>query len=339
MPARSAAPAEPDPFATAALRRAVLDAWAASPARFREDANAEEALATGGYADRLLVELAANGVDAALEAQLPGRVRFTLDTDAPVPELRIANVGAPLTAAGVSGLASLRASAKRTSAIGGEEAESPGSRPTVGHFGVGFTAVLTVTDSPSVVSATGSVRFSAVDTAGAVARLGVVALDVEVVARGGVVPVLRLPWPDPATGVPAGFDTEVRLPLRDGRLPVVEALLAEVGDELLWALPGLAVLEVELPGRPLRVISRLDLPGDCTVINDDGSIRRLPIRRASRHRARRPAGRPAGRRTWPDGLAIDLGASRLRWQVRGDAGFRGSAGTRAAVPGGAHTHG
>ena len=76
------ATAEPDPFATAALRRAVLDAWAASPARFREDANAEEALATGGYADRLLVELAANAVDAAREAGRPGRVRFTLTSGA-----------------------------------------------------------------------------------------------------------------------------------------------------------------------------------------------------------------------------------------------------------------
>ncbi len=32
---------QPDPFGTAELRHRVLDAWAASPARFREDANAE----------------------------------------------------------------------------------------------------------------------------------------------------------------------------------------------------------------------------------------------------------------------------------------------------------
>ena len=38
---------ESDPFATAALRGRVLDAWAASPARFREDANAEEDYALG----------------------------------------------------------------------------------------------------------------------------------------------------------------------------------------------------------------------------------------------------------------------------------------------------
>ena len=46
----------------------MLDAWAASPARFREDANAEEALAVGGYAGRVLVELASNAVDAARAA-------------------------------------------------------------------------------------------------------------------------------------------------------------------------------------------------------------------------------------------------------------------------------
>ena len=54
-----------DPFGTAALRAAVLDAWAASPTRFREDANAEEDLRLGGYADTWFVELAQNAADAA----------------------------------------------------------------------------------------------------------------------------------------------------------------------------------------------------------------------------------------------------------------------------------
>ena len=40
---------EPDPFDTAGLRAAVLSSWAASPTRFREDANAEEDLLLGGY--------------------------------------------------------------------------------------------------------------------------------------------------------------------------------------------------------------------------------------------------------------------------------------------------
>ncbi|MYV64871.1 hypothetical protein GT043_02635, partial [Streptomyces sp. SID2131] len=67
-----------DPFGTARLRRGVLDAWGASPARFREDANAEEDLALGGYRDRLVVELAQNAADAARRAGVPGRLRLTL---------------------------------------------------------------------------------------------------------------------------------------------------------------------------------------------------------------------------------------------------------------------
>jgi len=54
-----------DPFGTAALRAAVLDAWAASPTRFREDANAEEDLRLGGYAGTWFVELAQNAADTA----------------------------------------------------------------------------------------------------------------------------------------------------------------------------------------------------------------------------------------------------------------------------------
>ena len=64
-----------DPFGTAALRAAVLDAWAASPTRFREDANAEEDLRLGGYADTWFVELAQNAADAGGHG---GRLRVGL---------------------------------------------------------------------------------------------------------------------------------------------------------------------------------------------------------------------------------------------------------------------
>ncbi|CAM5732041.1 hypothetical protein SHIRM173S_06437 [Streptomyces hirsutus] len=101
-----------DPFGTARLRRGVLDAWAASPARFREDANAEEDLVLGGYRDRLVVELAQNAADAAARAGVPGRLRLTLRDGV----LVAANTGAPLDAAGVESLSTLRASAKRDDA-------------------------------------------------------------------------------------------------------------------------------------------------------------------------------------------------------------------------------
>src|SRR4051794_41810889 len=67
-----------DLFGTAGIRRRVLAAWSADPARFREDANAEEDLVRGGYRDRLIVELAQNAADAALRAGGPGRLRLEL---------------------------------------------------------------------------------------------------------------------------------------------------------------------------------------------------------------------------------------------------------------------
>ena len=110
----------------------MLSAWAASPARFREDANAEEDLARGGYRDRLVVELAQNAADAAARTGQPGRLHLALRDGV----MTAANTGAPLDAAGVESLSTLRASAKRR-----EEG-------TVGRFGVGFAAVLSVSDAP-----------------------------------------------------------------------------------------------------------------------------------------------------------------------------------------------
>src|SRR4051812_6104353 len=144
-----------DPFGTGGIRSSVLAAWSGSPARFREDANAEEDLVRGGYRDRLLVELAQNAADAAARAGVPGRLCLELDGET----LRAANTGAPLDAAGISGLATLRASAKR------DEASS------VGRFGVGFAAVLAVSEEPVVLSVRGGVRFSAERTRAEVAAL------------------------------------------------------------------------------------------------------------------------------------------------------------------------
>ncbi|MCP3800117.1 ATP-binding protein [Allokutzneria sp. A3M-2-11 16] len=237
-----------DPFGTAALRQAVLDAWRASPTRFREDANAEEDLRYGGYRDRLLVELAQNAADAAGGG---GRLRLSIVDG----ELRAANTGEPLTAQGVAALASLRASPKR-------------DVNRVGRFGVGFSAVLAVTDEPRVVSATGGIAFSADHTRSVSAELPTVA---EALAeRGGAVPVLRLVWPVEADepGVPEGFTTEVRLPLRADidADEVIKGFAAEAED-LLLALPGLA--EVEVDGRRWR---REDLPdGNLRVHGDTGT--------------------------------------------------------------------
>ncbi|WP_420865405.1 sacsin N-terminal ATP-binding-like domain-containing protein, partial [Streptomyces pathocidini] len=300
-----ATPGGADPFGTARLRRGVLDAWAASPARFREDANAEEDLALGGYRDRLVVELAQNAADAAARAGVPGRLRLTFAPTGPTgsphtgptgpigsaptgsaangptgsalaagggPATLIAsNTGAPLDAPGVESLSTLRASAKRD--------DDPVA--AVGRFGVGFAAVLAVSDEPAVVGRAGGVRWSlaearelareaagaarAAEAGGAAARAAGAAdtagagpgegLADELRRRDGHVPLLRLPLPAEGTA-PVGYDTAVVLPLRDGAAAdLVARLLAGIDDALLLTLPGLDEVVVETP-ESVRTLTR-----------------------------------------------------------------------------------
>lgn len=274
---RSPGPAgHPDPFGTAALREAVLAAWRGSPTRFREDANAESDLALLGYADRLLVELAQNAADAAQRAEVPGYLRIRFEGG----ELRAANTGAPLDAAGVAALAALRASAKR-------------AEESVGRFGVGFAAVLGVSDAPRVVSRCGGVQFSAERTAAAVAADP--ALSAEMARRGGRPPVLRLVWPADDEP-PAGFDTEVALPLRAGIDP--QALLAACGEQagdLLLALPWLH--RIDIADRVLRRAGE-----DPVLVHDGAQLRRWRVvRRAG---------------TLPDAALVGLGPeARTEWTL------------------------
>ena len=254
-----------DPYNTAELRRRVLAAWADAPARFREDANAEEDFALGGYRDRVVVELAQNAADAARRAGVPGRLRLSLDGSA----LTAANTGEPLTPEGVESLATLRASTKR---------DDHGS---AGRFGVGFSAVAALSDDITVSSGGSAVCFDAERARAAVADLlsgGSAHEDLaeEVRRRSGHVPMLRLPFPAEADGAtneadgapggpdraPAGYDTAVTLRLRDeATVERVRELLARTGEALVLALPGLAEVRVAVDGAE-RVITREDLSSD-----------------------------------------------------------------------------
>ncbi|MFE5807287.1 sacsin N-terminal ATP-binding-like domain-containing protein [Streptomyces sp. NPDC056491] len=252
-----------DPFGTARLRRGVLDAWGAGPARFREDANAEEDLALGGYRDRLVVELAQNAADAAARAKVPGRLRLTLHgSEGGHALLAVANTGAPLDATGVESLSTLRASAKREP-----------SGDSVGRFGVGFAAVLAVSDEPAVLGRHGGVRWSLVEARELArdASVGSPGLGDELRRRDGHVPLLRLPLPAEGTA-PDGYDTVVVLPLRDAAAEdLVERLLAGIDDALLLTLPGLCEIVVETPATSTsggtRTLLRRD-EGAYTVIED-----------------------------------------------------------------------
>ena len=259
-----------DPFGTRGVRDRVLAGWAASPERFREDANAEEDFALGGYRDRVVVELAQNAADAAVRAGVPGRLLLAVREVAGRATLLAANTGAPLDAAGVLALATLRASAKR----------EDGGR-AVGRFGVGFTAVLAVTDEPSITGGAGGVRFSAAATRELVEETAGDALGAEVARRAGHVPVLRLPFPSPdGTGDPdgtvadllrEGYDTVVALPLRDGAAAdLADRLLGEAGDALLLGLPALAEVTVAPAGGRVRTVA--DVGSRWHVLRRDGEL-------------------------------------------------------------------
>ena len=265
-----------DRFDTAAIRTRVLDSWAAAAVRFREDANLEEDLVLGAYRDRVLVELAQNAADAATRAGQPGRLRFALDSGSSAGTvLTAANTGAPLDAAGVVGLATLRASAKRD-----EQAGPDGATP-VGRFGVGFAAVLAVSDEPALLSRQGSVRFSAADARAAVEETAAKSpeLEAELSRRLGRVPALRLPFS--AEGQPPqGYDTAVVLPLRDTAAEtLVRRLLTELDDALLLSLPQLAEVVVEVDGEVRTLTSRQGDAGEWR-ITDGGRATRWRLARA-----------------------------------------------------------
>jgi hypothetical protein len=272
-----------DPFGTTELRQTVLDAWAASPARFREDANAEEDYALGGYRDRVVVELAQNAADAAAREGVAGRLRLTFRAGT----LVAANTGAPLDAAGVAALSTLRASSKR----------GPGAHEmAVGRFGVGFAAAVAVSDEPRISSLTGAVAWSRRAARDLVRR--VPALAPELAGRSGHVPVLRLPFA--ADGAPPeGFATAVTLPVRDqaaGRL--IERLLAETGPALLLALPALASIEIEADATIRTLTAAHD--GDGVTITVDGAPGRWRTAAAGgRADPRLLVGRPAEERARP----------------------------------------
>ena len=243
-----------DPHNTAELRRRVLAAWADAPARFREDANAEEDFALGGYRDRVVVELAQNAADAALRAGVRGRLRLALAGH----RLTAANTGAPLTSEGVESLSTLRASTKRD------------EHGTAGRFGVGFSAVAALSDDVTIDSGGSAVRFSAEAARAAVEGL----LDQEgthgdlaeeVARRSGHVPMLRLPFPAHSEG-DADYDTVVTLVLRDDSArDRARRLLERTGEALLLALPGLAEVRVDVEGTE-RVLTREETTGAADLI-------------------------------------------------------------------------
>lgn len=246
-----------DPFGTAELRARVLDAWRASPSRFRADANVEDDLALTGYRDRVVIELAQNAADAATRAGIAGRLTLSLDDGV----LTATNTGTPLDAVGVESISVARASAKADDV------------DTVGRFGVGFAAVLAVCDEPRIESSTGVVQWSRRRAHELAAQLP--ELSAELDARGTSIPVLRLPFPAAAERAVDG-DTAVVLPLRDAAADEsMRSQLRELDPTVLFALPALGEIIIRLDGGE-RVL-RAESHGATTVLYDGGTTTRWHV--------------------------------------------------------------
>ncbi len=177
----------------------------------------------GGYRDRLLTELAQNAADAAQRAGVSGRLAVWTDA---VGAVHVANTGAALDLSGVHALTALRASGKTAADSG------------VGQFGVGFTAVRSVSDEIEVRSRGGGAAFSARRTLEALRERDLLTPDTGV-------PVLRLAWP--VTVPPAdGFDTEIVLTLRpDVAADSFAAGCADEAVDLLLELEALNSIEID----------------------------------------------------------------------------------------------
>ena len=121
-----------------------LKAYAAQPSLVSEQANQEMDTARGGYAHRQVIELIQNSADQIATAQGHGNGRILIRLSP--THLYCADDGAPLTRDGAKALLFSHLSPKRDTV-------------EIGRFGVGFKAVLRISDQPAVFSRSGSIQF------------------------------------------------------------------------------------------------------------------------------------------------------------------------------------
>ena len=210
-----------------------LDSYRAQPRRVTEDANSEQSAAHGGYAHRQLFELVQNSADALLGAPKGQSILIRLTERF----LYCADDGAHVDEDGIVGLMFSRMSSKRSSS-------KRNIRP-IGRFGLGFKAVLGVTDAPEFYSRSASFRF---DKTRAVERIAEV-------AHADRYPVLRLPEPiDPDEARSTDGELSelmswatniVRLPLKTGAHDDLARQIRDFPPEFLLFVDHVRYLTLE----------------------------------------------------------------------------------------------
>lgn len=221
-----------------------LSAYRAQPNLVEEQANQEQDTARGGYANRQMVELIQNSADQIAKKVGGGRIYIRL-TDT---HLYCADDGEPLDKDGAKALLFSHLSPKRATA-------------EIGRFGVGFKAVLGVTDRPAVFSRSGSIQF---DRQRAKRRIAKVAPDAK------HCPVLRVAEPiDPAaaTKTDPELATLMRWARNVVRLPLKPDARAKLTEQIRTFAPEFLLF--------VSHVRRLDIVGDA-----DGESRRVHLTRA-----------------------------------------------------------
>ena len=229
--------------------RRTLDSYRAQPNLVYEHANVEEDTAYGGYQHRQLFELVQNSADALwfdasareMGDRAPAGGRGRIEVRLTGNCLYCADDGEPIDADGVKALMFSHLSPKRGTS-------------QIGTFGLGFKAVLGVSDAPEFFGRSGSFRF---DRARAHERVRTVVSDA---AR---CPVLRLPEPtDPVEhweqdrvlrDLMAWAANIVRLPLRP-----------EARDDVCQQM-------VDFPAEFLLFVDHV---GSLTLCDDSGAVNR-----------------------------------------------------------------
>ena len=213
----------------AAETKKTLDAYRAQPNHVTEHANQEHDTAHGGYAHRQLYELVQNGADALSQSGTGQSILIRLTERF----LYCADDGKPIDEAGVTGLMFSHMSSKRGTA-------------EIGRFGMGFKAVLGVTERPEFFSRSGSIRF---DRNEATKRIG------QVVPGADRYPALRLPESiDPNHEAAEDDDLRefmswatniVRLPLKYNVFRDLAKQIDEFPPEFLLFVPHVRYLTLE----------------------------------------------------------------------------------------------
>ena len=239
-----------------------LDSYRAQENRVEEDARLEQDTAKGGYQHRQLYELIQNSADAlwhpedakngdgAAIASGPGRIEVQLTEG----YLYCADDGNPISSDGVKALMFSRMSTKRGS-------------DQIGTFGLGFKAVLGVSDSPEFYSRSGSFRF---DRKRALDRIR------EVVPNVSLCPVLRLPEPiDPIEcseqdGVLCDLMewavNIVRLPLIPGGHDDLRQQMLDFPSEFVLFVPHVGRLTISDGSEEVNLMLQLERVGSDFVI-------------------------------------------------------------------------